>query len=156
MSHTGAITEDHKVFTWGGGWFGRLGLGNNDNQYLPQPVLSLQFKNCTEISCGAYHTMIVTDDGDLYVCGRGDSRLGLGEVTDKSQPELVSALRSLGVNAIKPCAAEEHSLLLASDGRVWSWGKDSYHKLGITGIHKTKFTLFICPFPLTIFYLSLI
>jgi len=135
-SHSGCIDSFGKVYTWGAGWQGKLGLGNTDNQYLPQPVVSLQFQTCRNISCGTYHTMFVTDDGDLYVCGRGDARLGLGDTNEQLNPILNSALRSLGVIVIQSCAAEEHSMVLANDGRVWTWGKDQYGKLG----HGNKLT----------------
>ena len=34
MSHSGCVTEQGRLYTWGGGWFGRLGHGTTDNRYV--------------------------------------------------------------------------------------------------------------------------
>ncbi|GBG32684.1 Serine/threonine-protein kinase Nek8 [Hondaea fermentalgiana] len=130
-SHSACIDSAGKVYTWGSGWQGKLGLGTTENQYTPQRVLALQFLSMRSVSCGAYHTLFVTDDGDLYACGRGDARLGLGETTDKLVPELNATLRAAGATVARACAAEEHSLAVTVDGRVWTWGKNAYAKLGL-------------------------
>jgi alpha-tubulin suppressor-like RCC1 family protein len=131
-SHSACIDSTGKVYTWGAGWQGKLGLGSTDNQYTPQPVIALQFRSIRDVSCGAYHTMFITDDGDLYVCGRGDARLGLGETGDKLVPELNSFLRAESENVlVQACASEDHSMVITSKGAVWAWGKDLYGKLGL-------------------------
>lgn len=129
--HSACIDIHGKVYTWGSGWQGKLGLGTTENQDTPQRVLALQFLNISAVSCGACHTLFVTSDGDVYVCGRGDARLGLGETSDRLIPQLNTFLRSAGAFILKACAAEEHSLAMAIDGRVWAWGKDAYGKLGL-------------------------
>ncbi len=39
MNHTGVITTDGDLYTFGAGWYGRLGLRESDNVYEPQRVL---------------------------------------------------------------------------------------------------------------------
>ena len=135
LSHSAAVTNSGQVYTWGGGWYGRLGIGSLDNQYVPQRVLGLEHKPCTSVSCGAYHTLAVTQDGELYAWGRGDARLGVPSAAsskDANQmvPVQVSSLRELNVKVRQAVAAEEHSAVVATDGTVWAWGMDKYGRLG--------------------------
>ncbi|CAL1140453.1 unnamed protein product [Cladocopium goreaui] len=71
---------DLKSLTFGGGWFGRLGHNDMENQYEPKIISSLITKIRT-VHCGAYHTCglsyekgIYNDNGelagDLWVWGR--------------------------------------------------------------------------------------
>lgn len=52
------------------------------------------------VKCGAGHTGIITDDGDLYLMGRGrDGQLGRGGAlesvaTERNVPTLVQYFRS--------------------------------------------------------------
>lgn len=131
MAHTACVTSRGQVFAWGGGWFGRLGVGNTDNQYTPQRVTALQYRVISRLSCGSYHTIFCTEDGEVYVCGRGDSRLGLPGASDTLEPTLVVDLKHKQVNVIDVAAGEEHSLAMAANGGVWAWGKGRYGKLGV-------------------------
>lgn len=93
MSHSACVTDGGHVYTWGGGWLGRLGLGSTANHSTPQRVEALRERKCVQASCGAFHTMAVTDDGDVYVWGRGDERLGIGETRDLLDPLLLPLVR---------------------------------------------------------------
>lgn len=131
MSHSACVTSRGQVFAWGGGWFGRLGTGSTDNQYTPQRVTALQYRVIRRLSCGSYHTLFCTQDGEVYVCGRGDSRLGLPGASDTLEPTLVVDLKHKQVNIVDVAAGEEHSLAMATNGGVWAWGKGRYGKLGV-------------------------
>jgi alpha-tubulin suppressor-like RCC1 family protein len=81
FEHSGCVTESGRVFMWGNNYFGRLGLGDEDNRYEPclvGGVLSDVF--VTSLSCGGYHTMAVDRSGRLWVWGKADARLGLGSL----------------------------------------------------------------------------
>ena len=117
---------------WGGGWFGRLGLGSNDNVYSPKKITGLDYMFVVQISCGGYHTMALTKEGEVYTWGRGDERLGIGETPDVMEPTLVVALRQKQADIVRICASEEHSIVVASTGAVFAWGMGKYGKLGLS------------------------
>lgn len=53
MAHSACWTDRGGVFTWGGGWFGRLGLGGTDNEYAPQRVPALQYRVVKQVGAPA-------------------------------------------------------------------------------------------------------
>lgn len=59
-SHTAAITEKLKLFTWGNGAFGRLGHGLDNIEKRPKLVENLDSFEITYVSCGAFHTLCTT------------------------------------------------------------------------------------------------
>lgn len=52
------FSEDGEVYVWGGGSEGQLGLG--DEMECPQPQLLDIEGKVTCLSCGYYHTALVT------------------------------------------------------------------------------------------------
>lgn len=84
FAHSAAITADAKLFVWGSGATGKLGLGpvsGKEECYcsMPTPVVIGDSVRVRRVSCGAAHTGAVTDMGEVYVWGCGDGgRLGLG------------------------------------------------------------------------------
>lgn len=151
MSHSACVTERGLVFSWGGGWFGRLGHGDTDNVYQPRQIQGLRYRQikqvrgarsrpcvtpsltrprAAQVACGGYHSAAVTVEGDLYVWGRGDQRLGLGDTPSMHEPTLVAWLRQQQVNVLAVAAGEEHTLVVAHSGEVWAWGKGRHGKLG--------------------------
>ena len=61
-----ALTKDGKVFTWGGNRSGQLGHDDKEYRYIPMKVESLDGLFIVKIACGEYHTVAITDDGDIY------------------------------------------------------------------------------------------
>ena len=64
-----------------------------------------------------------TDDGLAVFCwGRGeDGQLGLGDTSDQDEPTYVDALRGVGVRQI--ACGSGHTVVLTTDGEVFTWGK---------------------------------
>ncbi len=71
--HSGAVTTDGDVYTWGEGFCGQLGLGDRRPHLLPEQVTlgGLDDECVSNISCGCRHTLIVTDDGEVFSWGLG-------------------------------------------------------------------------------------
>ncbi|XP_068637960.1 ultraviolet-B receptor UVR8-like isoform X1 [Aristolochia californica] len=95
------------------------------------------------IAAGEAHNLVITGDGTLFSWGRGSfGRLGTGKVSDELFPVKVEfdvkKGKVLGASheGRKPkfvgiAAGAYHSLALADDGSVWSWGYNLYGQLGL-------------------------
>ena len=88
--HSAAVGEDGALFVWGGGAYGQLGTGDTARRLAPTRVAGLPAP-VRQVAAGDFHTAIVTEAGDLLMCGRGrDGRLGLGDEEDRTTPTLVA------------------------------------------------------------------
>lgn len=71
--HSGAVTGDGDVYTWGEGFCGQLGLGDRRPQLLPRQVTlgGLEDECVSNMSCGCRHTLVTTEEGEVYSWGLG-------------------------------------------------------------------------------------
>eukprot|EP01132_Coremiostelium_polycephalum_P003679 gene3679-4582_t len=81
--HCAAISDKGELFTWGTSQFGQVGLGFLNHKDVKQPtqVLALKDHYISKVSCGSFHTSILTNTGDLFTCGR-NHRGQLGYLID--------------------------------------------------------------------------
>jgi alpha-tubulin suppressor-like RCC1 family protein len=82
LPHDGKDEELFSLFAWGGGKYGKLGTGNEDNQLIPVPVPFFcgndPEKQVINAKCGLHHTIAVTVDGNVYAWGCAlDLRCGM-------------------------------------------------------------------------------
>jgi E3 ubiquitin-protein ligase HERC2 len=59
-SHNACITDRFCLYTWGNGQYGRLGHGFDSNEKKPKQVEELDKQDVIQVSCGAFHTLVVT------------------------------------------------------------------------------------------------
>mmetsp|Transcript_21239 Transcript_21239/g.27128 ORF Transcript_21239/g.27128 Transcript_21239/m.27128 type:complete len:558 (+) Transcript_21239:73-1746(+) len=110
--HTAAITEDGKLYTWGGGEHGQLGHGNKENCHRPTLVQSLLSQKLTQVTCGWSHTVALTNDGNVYTWGNGDhGKLGHNNKKKLTVPQLVEYLKNKSVCRV--ASYNEHTAALA-------------------------------------------
>ncbi|KAL7493380.1 hypothetical protein ACHAWT_002530 [Skeletonema menzelii] len=71
--HSGVVTIDGDVYTFGEGFCGQLGQGDRRPQLLPKQVTlgGLEDECVANMSMGCRHTLVTTDDGDVYSWGLG-------------------------------------------------------------------------------------
>jgi alpha-tubulin suppressor-like RCC1 family protein len=71
--HSGAVTINGDVYTWGEGFCGQLGLGDRRPHLLPEQVTlgGLEDECVSNISCGCRHTLVTTEEGEVYSWGLG-------------------------------------------------------------------------------------
>jgi alpha-tubulin suppressor-like RCC1 family protein len=118
FSHSALVTTDQRLYVWGAGTTGKLGLGPITEQfecYCPEPTL-LTIPGGRKVrmaSCGHAHTAVVCMSGELYVWGSGDGgRLGLGKDRTGTflEPVLVENLRNLGIRMWDVACGKAHTL----------------------------------------------
>ncbi|KAJ7964571.1 Ultraviolet-B receptor UVR8 [Quillaja saponaria] len=111
--HTVCTSADGDVYAFGGNQFGQLGTGGDQAETLPRLLDSPSLDNMhvKNVSCGARHTAVITDDGKVFCWGWNKyGQLGLGDVIDRNIPSQVT---------IDDCVAKNvacgwwHTLLLA-------------------------------------------
>jgi RCC1 and BTB domain-containing protein len=118
------------LYTWGEGKFGRLGHSSESNCHVPRLVESLIGKKPHQVSCGGFHTAVVTEDGQLYTFGGGEhGQLGHNDRVNKLKPTLVQALEGVFISQIT-CGWSHSVALTSPDGRVYTWGNSDHGKLG--------------------------
>jgi alpha-tubulin suppressor-like RCC1 family protein len=128
------------VLTWGSGESCGLGHSDRRDKHSPTMVDGLRGKHLLDISCGAMHSVAVTGTGEVYSWGQNKyGQVGVGgQVNDDEYdedkplhvivPRLLSSLFGVFISAVS-CGAG-HSIAMAADGRVFSWGMGGFGQLG--------------------------
>ncbi|KAF7801456.1 Inhibitor of Bruton tyrosine kinase [Senna tora] len=120
--HTVIATEGGEVFTWGSNREGQLGYTSVDTQPTPRRVTSLRSK-IVAVAAANKHTAVVSDSGEVFTWGcNREGQLGYGTSNSASNytPRVVEYLK--GKNLIEVSAAKYHTIVLGSDGEVYTWG----------------------------------
>lgn len=120
---------DGRLYTWGVGQYGRLGLGDEEDQVEPKQVPALRGKGVRFAAASAFHTCAVTADGRLYTWGLGGfGRLGHGDRLKKVVPKAVASLFGKEVKLVS--CGYLHTIAVTADGRLYSWGGNRHGQLG--------------------------
>lgn len=100
-SITVGLTTSGQVFSMGSTVYGQLGNPSADGK-IPCFVEDKLFgESVEEVSCGAYHVVVLTSKNEVYTWGKGaNGRLGHGDVEDRKTPTLVEALKDRHVKYI--------------------------------------------------------
>ena len=136
--------RSNTVWTWGNNKNYLLGSGKVDYRPVPEELdfsfyerdshvdntdeLEAKFEmNFNQIAISKFH-VVMTTDYEVFVYGFGvGGRLGLGHELTVLTPTLLTGYSG------KPnlvAAGPDHTLLVTSDGKLWSWGKNDQHQLG--------------------------
>ena len=83
----------------------------------------------THISCGADHTLLLTNTGCVSSLGLGSrGQLGHGDILERKEPAIVEALAGVAMKMV--ACGSWHSLALSIYGDVYSWGWNEHGQLG--------------------------
>jgi len=140
--HTLAVTEDDKLYSWGGASNGQLALGKLTDQALPQEVRHLTGLGIIGICCGAKHSLAITSGGmKTWAWGSNvHGQLGVGQNSpsdgyQRGLPTLIAALSNKkGLVIQQVTAASSHTLALTGSGEVYAFGWNSHGQLGFPTI----------------------
>ncbi len=126
-NHTVAIKTDGTLWTWGNGFYGRL--GTNDVTDRSTPVTTFAGgTNWKQVSAGYNNTAAIKTDGTLWTWGTGGSgKLGTNDLTNRSTPVTTFAG---GTNWKQVDEGRDHTAAIKTDGTLWTWGSGSNGRLG--------------------------
>ncbi|GER40751.1 regulator of chromosome condensation family protein [Striga asiatica] len=141
-NHSCAVTLSGDLYTWGNGHFGLLGHGNEVSHWVPKRVNGpLEGIHVSSISCGPWHTAVVTSSGQLFTFGDGTfGVLGHGDRLSVSKPREVESLK--GLRTVRAACGVWHTAAVVeimvgsssssncSSGKLFTWGDGDKSRLG--------------------------
>ena len=120
--HSAAVGEDGALFVWGSGEYGQLGTGDTVRRLAPTRVAGLPAP-VRQVAAGHFHTGMVTEAGDLLMCGVWEyGQLGLGDEDGRTTPTLVARAVFDGEAVLMVACGEEHTAAVTEGGGVYTFG----------------------------------
>ncbi len=119
-----AITDGGDVWAWGRSDYGQLGAGDAEQLDAPE---KLALKNVAQVAAGDYHTLFVTENGQLYGtgCSYDYDQLATGKFENENEPVFIMD----GVQ--RAWAGRDISAALDENGALWVWGANDLGQLGL-------------------------
>uniref|UniRef100_A0A6B2KW11 Protein kinase domain-containing protein n=1 Tax=Arcella intermedia TaxID=1963864 RepID=A0A6B2KW11_9EUKA len=128
------ITDEGQLYGFGENSFGQLGLACKETQFRPRLVAAFGEKKVVDVECGLYHTMVLTDNGQLYSFGSNSyGQLGLGTTFDHDSPQLVSFFSNKKIK--KLCCGLQSTIIITEDEQVFAFGNNNNGQLGLGNTH---------------------
>jgi alpha-tubulin suppressor-like RCC1 family protein len=130
------LANDGTVFSFGTGVSGATGMGTTSNPTLvatPIDQTNLMGKKITQIDAFGLHSLLLADDGSVFSFGWnsvGQTGQGTSGVDTLIATPIITT-NLAGKKVIQVSAGADHSLLLADDGSVFSFGSNSGGESGL-------------------------
>lgn len=147
-NHSAMITDDGKLFMWGGNLYGQLGNETNIDSNIPIDITEHFNLNeneiITSVSLGHFHSAALTSDGRMFIWGYGNNgELGNMQTEHSNVPIDITDRFYLQQNeTIKEISlGAHHSAMLTSTGRVFTWGVNNSGQLGNNTIRSRNYPL---------------
>lgn len=120
--HSLALDTEGSVWAWGYNEDGELGIGNDEDQYIPQLVQTLDgaLAGITAISAGSYHSLALDSYGGIWAWGDG---YALNPSDENNGDWYFAELLSADDDVFTSVSAGDYvSLAIDSQDRVRAWG----------------------------------
>ncbi|XP_075899766.1 putative E3 ubiquitin-protein ligase HERC1 isoform X1 [Nelusetta ayraudi] len=130
---TFSVSADGSVKACGKGSYGRLGLGDSNNQSMPKKLVLEPHRNMKKVSSSKGsdgHTLAITVEGEVFSWGDGEyGKLGHGNSATQKYPKIIQGpLYSKVVVCVS--AGYRHSAAVTNDGELYTWGEGDFGRLG--------------------------
>ena len=120
---------DGEVFTWGDGESGQLGVRGAETASTPTLAsgqIGQPGSEVCHVSCGQHHTVALTSKGDLWLAGC------VGKVDNSLRSTVFTRLTDFQTGSVSAVeSGDNHVVVAARDGRVYSWGVGKRGRLGL-------------------------
>lgn len=125
-----------RLYAWGG--LPSSSGGGNPHTSLPYTYTTLGDHHLHTVVCGAQHTVGISKEGHVWSWGQNDcGQLGHGDCQPLMQPSMIryfaqpSPFMNSPVVISAAACGHTHTLLLTSQGQVFSFGVNSHGQLGM-------------------------
>jgi RCC1 and BTB domain-containing protein len=127
--HSLALTKNGEVYAWVSNRLGLIGIrSKKDHQLLPIKVNGLHNEKVIQISCGFWHSMALTESGNVFSWGDNQfGQLGFEYFRLINRPTRIQ-LPHISISRIS--CDSFHSLLLSNDGIIYFFGNNTYGQIG--------------------------
>ncbi|KAL3020747.1 hypothetical protein AAZX31_05G160900 [Glycine max] len=143
--HAAVVGQDGRVCTWGWGRHGCLGHGNEECALVPKVVEELKNVKAVHVAAGDYTTFVVSDSGDAYSFGYGESgTLGHDPENPEQEhmhadvltPKLVTSMKQNYERVIQISLTNSvywiaHTFALTESGKLYAFGAGDKGQLGV-------------------------
>ncbi|CAI9096909.1 OLC1v1033170C2 [Oldenlandia corymbosa var. corymbosa] len=134
---TMALTEQGQLWNWGANSNYELGRGDKLGGWKPQPIPSLLDICIVQIASGGYHSLALTDKGEVLSWGHGGhGQLGHSSIANHKIPTRIEALANERV--IHIACGGSSSAAITDEGKLYTWGNAKDCQLGISGLPEVQ------------------
>jgi len=128
VDHIVCLDDSSCVFTLGSNECGQLGNNRESLVSTLQPQ-KVDLPPISNVSCGAYFTICVSTEGEVYSFGNGrNGVLGLGGQQKYCSPQKIESLKNVNFATCGP----DFCICLSDDDELFCWGNNSEGQLGIS------------------------
>lgn len=139
--HVLALSKDGKVYAWGLNTYGQLGQNNTTSTNYAKVVFggdgASYLSNIVDISAGAYGSIALEKNGNVYVWGNGT----YGEMGNKTTTSSNLPIKTTVEHGIQVSIGGGDVGVLTSEGVVWSWGRNTHGQHGINCSTNTTYPM---------------
>mmetsp|Transcript_13981 Transcript_13981/g.21458 ORF Transcript_13981/g.21458 Transcript_13981/m.21458 type:complete len:1008 (-) Transcript_13981:345-3368(-) len=133
FAYTTAITSDGRLYAWGAGENGRLGVGDERDRFQPTKVLLKSNVKAKDVQAGSVHTCLLTQKGRIYSFGKHEYT-GHGDSVDVLIPKklegFIGTKQTSRISQISVGPGGYHTIALTVTGDVYTWGHNRVGQLG--------------------------
>ncbi len=123
-NHLCAEGSDKKIYCWGINGAGQLGIGATGSREEPTAVAAPGEVTLSRVAAGSNHNCAFGSDHKLYCWGANNyGQLGDSTKAAKWSPTAVKA--PAGVTFTEVALGTEHTCAIATNGRIYCWGRNS-------------------------------
>ena len=126
--HTFCKTLNDEIYCWGCNEFGQLGLGYTSNVVKPNLCINYP-ENIVDIRCGSNHTVILTTQLEVYICGSNERcLLGIPDVNNVTSFQKVDGLSEI----VRIECGNNHFMCIDIHYSLFVFGSNSFGQLGLS------------------------
>ncbi len=123
-SHMLCATKEGDAYSWGGGEFGQLGLGESlkgtGSPHLIIGVGPTVKEPILYCACSEFHSLLLSESGAVFAFGQGkNGKLGLGDIQNRFEPRRIQSISGHRIGQI--ACGDEFSLAVTKSGSAAFW-----------------------------------